>query len=87
MVQDGTREVPVAWPVSSAWGGERVCTTERSGGAALRDCPRGAVLALDPGTHELTALRAGRATVTVTVNGLVGELTVSASQRGGRFGS
>lgn len=80
VVQDGTREVPVAWPVSSAWGGERVCTTDRSGRAALRDCPRGAVLALDPDTHELTALRAGRATVMVTVNGLVGELAVSASR-------
>jgi hypothetical protein len=80
VVQDGTREVPVAWPVSSTWGGERVCTTERSGRAALRDCPRGAVLALDPDTRELTALRAGRATVTVRVNGSVGELAVSTSR-------
>jgi hypothetical protein len=80
VVQDGTREVPVAWPVSSAWGGERVCTTDRSGRAALRDCRRDAVLALDPDTHELTALRAGRATVTVTVNGLAGELAVSTSR-------
>ncbi|MDR7383242.1 phosphodiester glycosidase family protein [Promicromonospora iranensis] len=79
VVQDGTREVPVAWPVSSAWGGERVCTTDRTGRAALRDCARGAVLALHPDTHELTALRTGRATVTVTVNGLVGELAVSTS--------
>ncbi|GAA4713238.1 phosphodiester glycosidase family protein [Promicromonospora umidemergens] len=78
VVQDETREVPVAWPVSSAWGGEGVCTTDLRGRAALRDCPRGAVLALDPDTHELTALRAGEAVVTVTVNGLVGELAVSA---------
>ncbi|MEU4361615.1 phosphodiester glycosidase family protein [Promicromonospora sp. NPDC023987] len=87
VAQDGTREVPVAWPVSSAWGGERVCTTERSGRAALRGCPRGAVFALDPDTHELTALRAGEAVVTVTVNGLVGELAVSARREGGRFAS
>lgn len=80
VVQDGTRTVPVAWPVSSAWGGERVCTTDRTGRAALRDCPRGSVLALDPGTHELTALRAGTATVTVTVNGQVGELAVSTTR-------
>ena len=80
VVQDGTREVPVAWPVSSAWGGERVCTTDETGRAALRDCPRGTVLALDPDTHELTALRAGEATVTVTVNGQAGELTVSTSR-------
>lgn len=87
VVQDGTREVPVAWPVSSAWGGERVCVTDRSGRAALRDCPRDAVLALDPDSHEVTALRAGRATVTVTVNGTVGELTVSTSREDGRFAS
>ncbi|WP_275004921.1 phosphodiester glycosidase family protein [Promicromonospora iranensis] len=87
VVQDGTREVPVAWPVSSSWGGERVCTTDRTGRAALRDCSRGAVLALHPDTHELTALRAGRTTVTVTVNGQVGELAVDVSREGGRFAS
>lgn len=85
VVQDGTREVPVAWPVSAAWGGERVCTTDETGRAALRDCPRGTVLALDPGTHELTALRAGEATVTVTVNGQVGELAVSTTREDGRL--
>jgi hypothetical protein len=85
--QDGTREVPVAWPVSSAWGGEQVCATDKDGRAALRDCPRGAVLALDPDTHELTALRAGEAVVVVTVNGVVGELAVSAHREGGRFAS
>lgn len=87
VVQDGTREVPVAWPVSSAWGGERVCTTGETGRAALRDCPRDTVLALDPGTHEVTALRAGEATVTVTVNGQVGELAVSTTRQDGRFAS
>jgi hypothetical protein len=77
VVQDGTREVPVAWPVSSSWGGERLCTTDESWRVALRECPRGTVLALDPDTHELTALRAGAATLTVTVNGAAGELAVS----------
>ncbi|WP_242504550.1 phosphodiester glycosidase family protein [Promicromonospora panici] len=80
VVQDDTREVPVAWPVSSAWGGERVCTTGETGRAALWDCPRGTVLALDPDTHEVTALRAGEATVTVTVNGQVGELAVGTTR-------
>jgi hypothetical protein len=83
VVQDGTREVPVVWPVSSAWGGERVCLTDETGRAALRDCPRGTVLALDPDTHELTALRAGDATVTVTVNGQSGELVVSTTRTAG----
>ncbi|WP_454850301.1 phosphodiester glycosidase family protein [Promicromonospora soli] len=80
VVQDETREVPVAWPVSSAWGGERVCTTGETGRAAVRDCPRGSVLALDPDTHEVMALRAGEARVTVTVNGQVGELAVSTTR-------
>lgn len=87
VVQDGTREVPVAWPVSSAWAGERVCTTDETGRAALRECPRGTVLALDPDTHELTALRAGEATVTVTVNGQTGELSVRTTSEDGRFAS
>jgi hypothetical protein len=87
VVQDETREVPVAWPVSSAWGGERVCSTDETGRAALRECPRGTVLALDPDTHELTALRAGEATVTVTVNGRAGELSVSTTRGDGRFAS
>jgi hypothetical protein len=80
VVQDETREVPVAWPVSSSWGGEGVFTTDETGRAALWDCPRGAVLALDPETHVLTALRAGRATVSVMVNGASGELAVSTSR-------
>jgi hypothetical protein len=85
VVQDGTREVPVAWPVSASWGGERVCTTGETGRAALRDCPRGTVLAVDPGTHELTALRPGEATLTVTVNGQAGDLTVRTIPQDGRF--
>ncbi|MFI2361534.1 phosphodiester glycosidase family protein [Promicromonospora sp. NPDC019610] len=80
VVQDGSREVPVAWPVSARWGGAGVCVTDERGRSALRDCSRHAVVALDPATHELTALRAGRATVTVTVNGARGELTVGTSR-------
>lgn len=82
VVQDGTREVPVAWPVSAAWGGERVCATEESARVALRECPRGTVLALDPATREVTALRAGAATVTVTVNGRTDELPVTVTRTG-----
>ncbi|MFI8525250.1 phosphodiester glycosidase family protein [Promicromonospora sukumoe] len=80
VVQDGDREVPVAWPVSSDWGGAGVCVTDERGRDALRDCSHRAVLALDPATHQLTALRPGRATVTVTVNGARGELMVSVSR-------
>ncbi|MFI2487180.1 phosphodiester glycosidase family protein [Promicromonospora kroppenstedtii] len=80
VVQDGSREVPVAWPVSASWGGPGVCVTDEQGRAALRECSRRAALALDPATHELTALRPGRATVTVTVNGTRGELMVTTSR-------
>ncbi|MFE5340566.1 phosphodiester glycosidase family protein [Isoptericola sp. NPDC056578] len=66
LTQDGTREVPVAWPVSSLWGGDRVFV------GSADDAPRGTVLALDPVTHEATAVAPGRATVQVEVNGVVG---------------
>ncbi|MFE7404964.1 phosphodiester glycosidase family protein [Isoptericola sp. NPDC057559] len=66
LTQDGTREVPVAWPVSSRWGGDRVFV------GSADDAPRGTVLALDPVTHEATAVAPGRATVEVEVNGVVG---------------
>ncbi|MFI9484986.1 phosphodiester glycosidase family protein [Promicromonospora sp. NPDC052451] len=82
VLQDGTREVPVAWPVSATWGGEGVCVTDERGRAALRECPRGAVLALDPATHEVTALRSGEATVRVTVNGRAGGLAVTVPRAG-----
>jgi len=70
LTQDDTRVVPVAWPVSSRWGGDGVFV----GPAA--DAPSDAVLALDPATHEATAVAPGRATVEVEVNGVVGTLDV-----------
>ncbi len=70
VTQDGTRLVPVAWPVSSRWGGDRVFV------GAAQDAPSGTVLALDPDTHEVTAVAPGRATVEVEVNDVVGTLEV-----------
>ena len=70
LTQDDTREVPVEWPVSSRWGGDKVFV----GDAA--DAPSGTVLALDPATHEATAVAPGRATLEVEVNGEVGTLEV-----------
>lgn len=70
LTQDGTRQVPVAWPVSSRWGGERVFV------GSPDDAPSGAVLVLDPATYEATAVAPGRATVEVEVNGGVGTLDV-----------
>lgn len=70
VTQDDTREVPVSWPVSSRWGGDGVFVGDPG------DAPSGAVLALDPRTHEATAVAPGRATVEVEVNGDVGTLEV-----------
>ncbi|MGE9349706.1 phosphodiester glycosidase family protein [Isoptericola variabilis] len=70
VTQDGTRQVPVAWPVSSRWGGDRVFV------GSPDDAPSGAVLALDPATHDVTAVAPGRATVQVEVNGVAGTLDV-----------
>ncbi|GAA1722526.1 phosphodiester glycosidase family protein [Isoptericola hypogeus] len=70
VTQDDIREVPVEWPVSSRWGGDRVFV------GAAEDAPSGAVLALDPDTHAVTAVAPGRATVQVEVNGVVGALEV-----------
>lgn len=58
----GSRTFPVAYPVSADWSGTGVHV-----GAGR--APRAAVVALDPATGVLTALRAGTATVAVEVNG------------------
>ncbi|MGY4721479.1 phosphodiester glycosidase family protein [Naumannella huperziae] len=60
ITQDGSRKVPVAWPVSATWGGT---------GVAVGSKPRNAVITIDPLTGRITAVRAGTATLTVTVNG------------------
>ena len=81
VVQDDTRPVPVAWPVSSRWGGDDVCVLELDGDDDTRDARRGCRrddrLALDPATGTALALRDGEATVSVTVNGVAGTLEVT----------
>ena len=66
LTQDG-REVPVAWPVTAQWGGTGVQVA--TGGADDEQVDRRAVVRVDPRTGEMTGLRRGAATVTVTVNG------------------
>ncbi|MBB5786327.1 phosphodiester glycosidase family protein [Jiangella mangrovi] len=61
--QDGVRTVPVQWPVSAQWGGAGVWV----GGAD--EAPRWATVAVDPAAGTIVGLRAGTATLTVTVNG------------------
>ncbi|MEU6646060.1 phosphodiester glycosidase family protein [Saccharomonospora sp. NPDC046836] len=65
-VLQGSREVPVAYPVSADWrGGAR---THVAAPGSRPD--RGAIASFDPATGTLTALRPGVAELTVTVNGV-----------------
>lgn len=81
LVQDGTREVPVAWPVSAQWGGEGIAVDDGGAGQALTalalenadDSP----LRYNPATGTLTAVAPGEGVLTVTVNGRTAELPVT----------
>ncbi|MFD5574101.1 phosphodiester glycosidase family protein [Streptomyces cadmiisoli] len=76
LTQDGTRTVPVAWPVSASWTGTRVEVTgsgrDSHGGAA--------VVSYDPATGTLTALRPGTAVLRVTVNGVTTQRTITVTR-------
>ena len=63
IVQDSSRTVPVAWPMSSRW----ETTPDVWVGDAI-DAPPSAVVAINPRTHEVTALRAGTASLSLSVN-------------------
>lgn len=72
----GTRTVPAAYPVSAGW----------SGSPNLHVGPRETakpwhVAVLDPDTGTLTALRAGRVTVAVTVSGVTRQATVTTTAK------
>ena len=79
ITQDG-REVPVAWPVTAQWGGTGVQIG--TGGADAEKADPRAVVRVDPRTGEVTGLRRGAATVTVTVNGETARLTVQVAGDG-----
>ncbi|MFB8386278.1 phosphodiester glycosidase family protein [Microbacterium sp. NPDC055910] len=78
---EGARTVPVAWPVSSRWGGEGVHI------GAAEDAPAGTIVAVDPRDGTVSALAVGDAQIAVTVNGetataqieVVADLDVSVS--------
>jgi exopolysaccharide biosynthesis protein len=79
VTQDGTRTVPVAWPVSAAWSGTRVDVAGSAPGHGHHD---GApVVSYDPATGTLTALRTGTAVLRVTVNGVSTERTITVGRR------
>lgn len=63
VMQDDTREVPVGWPMSAQWGGPGVFV------GSPEAAPADAVVAVDPRAGQIVGLRAGEASVRVTVNG------------------
>ncbi|PVW02972.1 metallophosphoesterase [Microbacterium sp. Gd 4-13] len=65
LLQDDTRRVAVAWPMSYAWTGSSSVHI-----GAVADAPADAIAALDPRTHRLTALRNGSGDATLTINGV-----------------
>jgi hypothetical protein len=68
-VVQGTRRVPVAYPVSADWSGSPNVHIGRADGARGRH-----VASFDPATGRLTALRPGEFTLAVTVNGTTTEV-------------
>ncbi|MGJ6979116.1 phosphodiester glycosidase family protein [Aestuariimicrobium soli] len=69
VLQDGTRRVPVAWPVSAVWGGDGVAV---AGGDTSS-----AVIVVDPATGTVKAVDHGQARLTVTVNGVTAVQTIT----------
>ncbi|HTE62633.1 MAG TPA: phosphodiester glycosidase family protein [Solirubrobacteraceae bacterium] len=68
--QNGTRRVPLAYPMSIHWGGSRSLAIG-SGRAAFHAARKaGKVAILDPVTREVTGLRKGDVQVTVTVDSM-----------------
>ncbi|WP_246064455.1 phosphodiester glycosidase family protein [Nonomuraea longispora] len=75
--QDDTT-VPAAYPVSVAWSGSPNLHV-----GSRRTAKPWHVAVLDPGKGTLTALRQGKVTVAVTVNGVTEQASVSATAKGG----
>lgn len=76
--QDG-RSVPVQWPVSAQWGGSGVTVDsgEVTDAGTAAEKAGTDVVRVNPLTHTMTALRAGTATLRVTVNGHTAEAVVT----------
>lgn len=67
-VQDG-RTIPVTWPVSAKWSGDRIAF-------AGEEAPADAVASFDPTTGAFTALKQGLAELRLTVNGHEAKVTI-----------
>ena len=72
LTQDGSREVPVEWPVSHQWTGSASVFV-----GPVDKAPGAAVAAIDPQTGVLTALRQGVGTASLSVNDASTELSVN----------
>lgn len=84
--QDGGRIVPVQWPMSAVWGGDGVIVDDgsvetdqrgRAVSASASEAAGESVVRFNPSTGALTATGVGEATLTVTVNGVVREHTIT----------
>ena len=82
ITQDGSRVVPVAWPMSAEWGGRKVRIDSGRGAEDERSFGRSDVLRLNPATGELTAVNEGVATLEVTVNGETARIEVRVVEAG-----
>jgi hypothetical protein len=76
ITQDGGREVPVAWPMSASWTGDRLAVDDGTRPELERALMVSGVLRLNTVTGELTAVAPGTATVQVTVNGVTETVAV-----------
>ncbi len=70
-ITQGTRVVPVGWPMSAQWSGDNISIEDGS------LPPASSIVHLDPETGQLTALRPGTATVALTVNGVKTEQDIT----------
>ncbi|HEX4815279.1 MAG TPA: phosphodiester glycosidase family protein [Nonomuraea sp.] len=75
-VRQGSRTVPVAYPVSAAWTGSPNLHV-----GSRRTARPWHVAVLDPAAGTLTALRQGQVTVAVTVSGVTERATVALTAR------
>lgn len=76
VTQDGDRAVPVGWPMSASWGGDRLAVDDGTRAELERALQVKGVLRLNTRTGELTAVAPGNATVEVTVNGVTERVEV-----------
>ncbi|MGF3054493.1 phosphodiester glycosidase family protein [Microbacterium sp. YY-03] len=85
IAQPGDDAVDVAWPMSWSWSGSKGVFV-----GAVANAPADAIAVIDPQTHVFTALTAGEASVSLTINGVTETRTFSVtggSDSGGSDGS